>query len=816
MKQVARQFLVASSISLCCLVSSSPARAQISSDGTLSTNVSKSGNVFEITGGAQAGGNLFHSFAEFSVPTDNTAFFNNASNIANIISRVTGGSISNIDGLIRANGSANLILINPSGINFGPNAQLNIGGSFLGSTASSLAFADGTVFSATNPQNPMLTISVPLGLQFGQNAAPVEVRGSNLEVEAGQTLALVGGDVMLLGGNLTAPGGRIELGSVAGKGLVSLNQTNPGWVLGYEEVQNFRDIQFTRQSLVNASGNGGGEIQVQGRRVSVQDGSQILSFTLGSEPGGNFTVRASESVEVRGNSADGLIPSSLQSNTLGTGTGSDVTIETGKLIVSDGAFVSAATAGAGKGGNLTVRASESVELIGTGFEEFQQTFQGGTLRGTISPTDRATGLFIGTAAAGRSGNITIEAPSLLLRDGSVILSPTFSNGVGGDITIRASESVEVSGSALQSGTALGSTKEAEAGDIKVDTKRLIVRDGGIVIDATFGNGPGGNIEITASDSIELLRTPPETQFLVTGIYTGTVGGMGKGGDIKIETGQLIVREAAVGSNSGVLLPSGEAIPLGGVGGDVVIEARELVELSGSFITGLGSSTLSQSPAGDLTLSTRKLTIGEQASISSSTIGLGSGGNLTVKASESIELIGISAGDQTPGGLFADSGRIGNLPNPEVTADSGNIRIDTGELIVRDGASINVQNLGSGNAGTLEVAADSILLDNQGAINAATVSGQGGEIILEVDSLVMRRNSQISATAGGTGNGGNITVTGLSPAEFADSAVLLESSTIAANAFQGRGGNIQIDTRVHRTDWHLARRSDSWGLVCGSD
>ena len=130
------------------------ATAQVTADGTTNTTVNVNGNDFTINQGDRAGGNLFHSFSDFSVPTNGSAFFNNAVDIVNIFSRVTGGNISSIDGLLGANGTANLFLINPAGIIFGESARLNIGGSFYGSTADSILFPDGE-FSAIDTDNPL-------------------------------------------------------------------------------------------------------------------------------------------------------------------------------------------------------------------------------------------------------------------------------------------------------------------------------------------------------------------------------------------------------------------------------------------------------------------------------------------------------------------------------------------------------------------------------------------------------------------------------------------------------------------------------------
>ncbi|MDZ8259635.1 filamentous hemagglutinin N-terminal domain-containing protein [Nostoc sp. ChiQUE01b] len=314
--------------------------AQITPDRTLPNNSTFEKNTGIIEGGTQAGSNLYHSFEQFSVPTDTQAYFNNALDIQNIISRVTGGSASVIDGLIKANGSANLFFINPNGIIFGSKAELNIKGSLIATTANSLKFADGALFSAFPSQStPLLTVSVPIGLQFQGTAGSIRVEGSDLRVEPSKTLALVGGDVTLQGGKLealkqansTVPRVRIELGSVAGVGEVSLNQKDNNWVLGYASVNNFGDIRLQDKAFVDVR-DIGGDVQIQSRNLVVTGGSLISAAKI--------EVNAADSVELSDarNSRSGLFTRTEGAE--GTGNAGNLTINTKRLSVQDGTQVS--------------------------------------------------------------------------------------------------------------------------------------------------------------------------------------------------------------------------------------------------------------------------------------------------------------------------------------------------------------------------------------------------------------------------------------------------------------------------------------------
>lgn len=742
------------------LLASQPTIAQIIPDTTLPLNsiVTPDRNVRVIEGGTRRGGNLFHSFREFSfsaltvATTGDTAFFNNDVGVRNILVRITGGSLSNIDGIIQANGTANLFFINPNGIIFGRNASLQIGGSFVASTANSLKFADGTEFSAAvPPTSPLLTVSVPIGLQFGSTPQEIVNRSQaspsgavdsaglpvGLQVQSGKTLALVGGRVSLEGGNLTAGGGRIELGSVAGTGLVNLRENASGYALDYTGVESFGDIQLSQSAIVDASGASGGDIQLQARNITLTDASQIFSNTLGAGTGGILAINATELVNLSGDNT------SLSTDTLSTGTGGNLSVLTRKLKLANGAVIATLTDGEGRAGDTLVRATDSVELVGTTSNGLSPTGLGSQVCAIASDCQSVTG---------NGGNLTIETKRLLSRDGARIDSSTFGAGRGGDVLVRALDSVELIGASSDSNitsgiftqVAQGAIPNAgDAGHLTIDTRRLTIHGGGQVSTATFSGGKGGTLTINASDSIQLSGASPAATLTVgrSGIFVSSEpGATGDVGVLNVSTGQLTVENGAEisANNSG---------------------------------TGNG---------GTATLNTRQLTIRDGGWVGAGSRGEGAGGTLAINAAKSMEVIGA-------GNIGSTKITSALFTTAEASGAAGNLNIQAGNLKIGDGAGVTVSSKTSARAGDLQLQARSIELDN-GSISADT-SGGGGNIEVRSPVLIMRRSSRITTNATGSSiTGGNITIN-------ADVLAALKNSDITANSEDFRGGQVIINAQA---------------------
>ncbi|MHC5712050.1 MAG: two-partner secretion domain-containing protein [Nostoc sp.] len=649
-----------------------PAIAQVTSDGTTNTIVNQSGNNFTILNGIAKGNNLFHSFNNFSVPTGGSARFDliNTPNITTIFSRVTGRKVSNIDGLISTLNSSNpvsLFLMNPAGIVFGANARLDIGGSFVGTTANSIKFSDGVEFSATNPSaTPLLTISVPIGLQLGQNPGGISLQGSGhrltaglytpvdrsnnpigLQVGAGNTLALIGGEVNLSGGIAAVNGGgHLEIGSVS-EGQVRLNATLTGWVGDYSEVRQFNDIQLAQQSLLDASG-GRGSIQLQGRNISLTEGSVALIQNLGTQPSGGIAVNATQSLNLTGNTPDGRLGSLIKIENLGTSQTGDITISAAQLSLQNGGGIATGTFVQAPGGNITANVAGLIDIDG------------------FAPANPANASSIATItfSSANAGNLTVSTGNMRILNGGTFTSTSIGSGQTGMLRVNAEDLIEIAGAnpiTLSPSTLLSSTiNSGNANNVFVNTSRLVIRDGGVLGSGTVATGSAGNVTINASKSVD-----------IQGRYAG--------------------------------------------------------------------STLSSS-------------IASSAQI-------------------------VDPATQAAFGLPA-------IPS----GNAGSLTINTPSLHITDGAYITVKNDGPGRAGDLQISANSIFLDNQGAITASTASGNGGNVRLNLqDLLLMRHDSFISATTTGNGNGGNVSIN-------APVIVGLENSDIIANAVQGQGGNINISTQ----------------------
>lgn len=675
---------------------SNPTAAQIVPDTTLTNNsrVTNQGSINIINEGTRAGTNLFHSFKDFSVSSGNTAFFNNSGDITNIISRVTGKSVSNINGLIRANGTANLFLLNPNGIIFGSNAQLNIGGSFVATTANSIKFADGKQFLAQpNQQEPLLTISAPTGLAFRDNSTgTIQVLGgghqitpnaglfptiinknsTGLLVQPGKTLALIGSNVNVEGGIITTPGGQSELGSV-GSGFVGLKSNNQGWTLDYEGVRKFEDIQLSKQALINASGTGAGTIQIHGNNVHLTDGSAMLIQNSGETSSGSININASKSLILEGTSPDGNVSSSILTETVNTGKGGDLKVFTQRLTLQDGARVGASTYSNAPGGNVTINASDSVQFLEN---RLANPFRRGD---TISLISAAT------FANGKAGSVQMSTVQLRITDGGTLASSSFGTGDGNNITVNA-DSIEITGikpeRSAPSTIAAAAFNAGNAGSLTINTLQLQLKNGGVVNSVAFATGNAGSININAKNFIEVNGKASNSQpsFISSSV------------NVANETVRKIFALP--------LIPTGTA-------GNINIETPLLNVNQGGLISvaneGLGN-------AGKLEIKSNTINITNNGGVTATTT-VGQGGDINI----------------TSNNVFLRRGIISTTAGQQGTnGDGGNININTNILVLAEKSSITA-NAFKGRGGNVLINARGLFLPLNSKIIASSQFGLDGEV-----------------------------------------------------------------------------------------
>ncbi|HEY9875597.1 MAG TPA: filamentous hemagglutinin N-terminal domain-containing protein, partial [Candidatus Obscuribacterales bacterium] len=714
-----KKFWLLEASTFCYLLTSNPSVANIVPDATLPVNsfVTPQEKTSLIEGGTRAGINLFHSFTEFSVPTDNTAYFNNALDVQNIFSRVTGGSVSNIDGILKGNGAANLFLINPSGIILGSNASLDVGGSFVATTANAVSFGNQGVFSATTLNNPAVLTINPSVFLFNQITAQPISNQATLQVTPGRSLLLLGGNVSIDGGRLLAPGGRIELAGLAASGTVGVNTDNNHFRLTLPDGVGKADVLLTNLAEVNVRADGGGSIAINAQNVNLLGESKLRA---GIASGRNATYIQTGDININATGSTNLSENSFIANAVlsgAVGDGGSVNITTGSLSVINGASVSTSSSGQGNVGSLNIKASDSV------------SFDGGNAFSQVN-----------SLAVGNSGNINITTGLLSVANGARLISSTFGRGNAGNININASDTVFFDGkvnNGLSSfaSSVVGLQAEGNGGDINITTGTLSIVNGAQLVSSTFSQGTAGNININASHTVSF---DGKNSDAVNEVSSGAVSSVeseavGNGGDINITTGSLSV------ANSGFLSTSSKGQ---GNAGNILINATNSVTLSGNpqidrGFTGIFATKDSSGAefiGGDLTIKAGQLSIQNGASITASSEGTGNAGNIRDIIVRSLSM------DNGSITTTSASGNGGNIENIQVQ----DLRLRNGSLI---STSSGTNNSGGGNGGNINLKPATLVALENSKIEADALGGKGGNVNITTRGIFLSPDSIITANSG---------------------------------------------------------------------
>ena len=667
----------------------SKALAQIVPDSTLPANseVIQQGNINEITGGTINKTNLFHSFKDFSLNNGSTAFFNNPEFIKVILTRITGANISNIDGLLRNNG-ATLFFINPNGIIFGPNTKLEIGGSFIASSASGIGFSDGTSFGVGEFGNKFSNL-YPSNLKFGLNPAPITIigRGNTLvfadpsapiaspilestinppdfSVNPGNTVALLGGAISLSGGVIAAPSGSIEIGSVGSPGFVSIAQNNGVLNFDYSNITNFQNIQLANKSLIETNGFLNGNIHVQGNDLILSQSSLILNSNFGNQQVGDIKIDAAGSVTINSLTPEDAYSQSISqggfngvpfggifSQNFSNGIGSKIFIKANSLTLSNFSSIDSFNYGTGLGGDLQANVVNDLTIYG---------------KPPISISFLPSAILSFTVN-GSAGNIDLSGKNLSVSDGALVVSQSVGSGNTGsasyqftnDITVKGAFPVSNDGQSFIP-SVLGTTASTlgNSSDVSIISKNLYVLEGGNISSTSTGAGNAGKIDILTNNLLEVSGTASGSNNSInrSRITSSTEQAnpflsqtfniqnnlVGKSGSITISANKLLVNGGLINVSNNGLRTGGDIVTTTNDTKlkDAIVSAKSINSSGGSisfnsnnFISILGTSiisTASNGIGGNIKANAPLLTANSLSSISANSTS-NFGGNIEINA-----------------------------------------------------------------------------------------------------------------------------------------------------------------------------------------
>ncbi|NET47632.1 MAG: CHAT domain-containing protein [Merismopedia sp. SIO2A8] len=757
-------------------LTASAALAQISPDGSTPTSVGTCDTHCSITGGTSLGDRIFHSFQDFNINSDQTVEFIRPDHLAvetflTILNRVTGQNPSNLLGTLTVEGNANVFLINPNGIVLGPDARLDMSGSFVATTAERILFENNQQFSATDPQDPaLLTISTPIGLQYGANPGTVTVQLN----QNGMTLPdgafiLAGGEVSLQNAQIRSPGSQIQITGLNSPGVLFLDAsvTDAGLTdiqLDLDEITGNEAVQLAPVSIQDSI------IEVS----TITDDDDALSLT--TEFPGFVDIAASQIVVENSTVANAVFSDSLVSQDRGL-----LLLNASDSIQLDQAILNVENRSTGRAGSIVLGAGTSIAIV-NGSELISNGFAGEIIIGAGTELESTDPFTIGVPQQIRLQDSRLSSKITVNPTGEVTGNPA------GAIALQSTDNITIRNSDIQ----LPNETAANGGVIDI-TGRQIVINGGSIIDTTaVQNGEAGNIQIVAGDRLRIVNN-------------SRIASNGQNGQIDLEAGdRLRIIGGTVVSSDGqdgrIQMFAPNAILIDGKGtlisASLTGESDVNQPLAGGRIR-IGLDPVSPSSASATSTSTS--TSIEPNRTALVTIQNGATLVTTANLGEVAGNIRIEAGDR----LIVDNGSIRTNSNTAASDDSeaGRIRLISGDtLSIRNNSRIS----SDGREGLIRIFAPNIIQIIEGATISANLTpdtppdtamppGTATPAVSEQNRNLIATTE--AASPADPSEGGNLLIgfypQNIDPNDYTDQIIIRNARLSANTSTSGSGGDIQL-------------------------